>query len=49
MSKKMKKIKNCKEKNNSMTKEEFKELLAGLTDEEISQAYDWLLDQRQNL
>ena len=49
MPKKMNKIKQPKKENNAMSKEEFNDLISGLTDEEISQVYDWLLNLRQNL
>jgi hypothetical protein len=47
MCKKTKISKKTKKRNNKMTYLEFKEMLSGLTDEEISQVYGWLSVQQQ--
>ncbi len=49
MPKKLNKIKQPKKENNAMSKEEFNDLISGLTDEELNQVCDWLLNLRQNL
>lgn len=49
MPKKLNKIKQPKKENNAMSKEEFNDLMSGLTDEELNQVCDWLLNLRQNL
>ena len=49
MPKKLNKIKQPKKENNAMSKKEFNDLLSGLTDEELNQVCDWLLNLRQNL
>ena len=47
--KKFKKIKPPKkEDNKKLSKEEFNELMSGLTDEELNQVYDWLLSPQRS-
>ena len=37
-----------KEDNKKFSKEEFNDLMSGLTDEELNLVYDWLLNLPQN-
>ena len=47
MCKKVKINKKPAKRNNKMTYIELKEMLSGLTDDEINQVYGWLLIQQQ--
>lgn len=49
MDKKQKNQKKSIKRNNKMTFPQLKELLSGLTDEEINQVCDWLSVQQQKL
>ncbi len=47
MPKKIKKIVKPSKRNNNMSYQNFRELLSDLTDEELDQVSDWLLDPQQ--
>jgi hypothetical protein len=44
---KIKKIKKTEKNNNPISYREFKELLSGLTDEELTQVCDWLSSRQR--